>query len=159
MSSLVVGNLNEADEFFSEQKLFIRNFVVTVDIKNAMFRICNPKKKYVTKSIDLIMTQECKAPVFMSRRVRLEAKEAAIMSFNELSVNKQVRVVPNTISQSAAILERSFSITKGGFYVSFLLNTLDKSITVQMRRKLGYGLPVKIRFEVIEIIKMHEVPD
>ena len=148
MSSLVVGNLNEADEFFSEQKLFIRNFVVTVDRFDGR-----------TKSIDLIMTQECKAPVFMSRRVRLEAKEAAIMSFNELSVNKQVRVVPNTISQSAAILERSFSITKGGFYVSFLLNTLDKSITVQMRRKLGYGLPVKIRFEVIEIIKMHEVPD
>ena len=37
-------------------------------------------------------------------------------NYNELSYNKQVCIVPNPNSQSAAILGRSFSITKGGLF-------------------------------------------
>ena len=119
------------------------------------FRIWNPDRKYVIKPVNLIMVNENKAPVFLSRRVRLKANEAAIVSllmknYNELSDNKQVCIVPNPISQSAAVLGRSFSIIKSGLCVSVLLNTLDIPITIQRGRKLGYALPVKTRYEMTE---------
>ena len=44
-----------------------------------MFRIRNPEKKYVVKPVNLIMANENKAPVFLSKRVRLKANEAAIV--------------------------------------------------------------------------------
>ena len=101
-------------------------------------------------------------PVFLSRRVRLKANEAAIVglrmkNYNEISDNKQVCIVPNPNSQSAAVLGRSFSITKSGLCVSVLLNTLDIPITIQRGRKLGYALPVKTRYEMTENVKENEV--
>ena len=98
----------------------------------------------------------------MGRRVRLKANEAAIVSLrmkdhNELSDNKQVCIVANPNSQSAAVLGRSFSISKRGLCVSVLLNTLDISITIQRGRKLGYALPVTTRYEMTENVKENEV--
>ena len=127
-----------------------------------MFRIRNPDRRYAIKPVNLIMANENKAPVFLSRRVRLKANEAAIVSlrmknYNELSDNKQVCIVPNPNSQSDAVLGRSFSITKSGLCVSVLLNTLDIPITIQRGRKLGYALPVKTRYETIENSKQNEV--
>ena len=60
-----------------------------------MFRIWRPERKYVVKPVNLIMANEKKTPVFLSRRVRLKGNEAAIVSLrmkdhNELSDNKQV---------------------------------------------------------------------
>ena len=112
MSFLVVENLDESDQFFLGRD-FIRNLDITIDLSNAMFRIRNPEMKYVFKPVNLIIANENKAPVFLSRRVRLKANEAPIVSlrmknYNELSDNKQVCVVPNPNSQSAAILGRSF---------------------------------------------------
>ena len=112
----------------------------------------------------LIMANENKAPVFLTRRVRLEVNEAAIIhlrkkNYNELSDNKQVCIVPNPNSQSPAILGRSFSITKSGLGVSELLSTLDIPITIQRGRKLGYALPVYIRYEMTENVKENEVLD
>ena len=109
-----------------------------------------------------MMANENKAPVFLSRRVRLKANEAAIVglpmkNYNEISDNKQVCIVPNPNSQSAAVLGRSFSITKSGLCVSVLLNTLDIPITIQRGRKLGYALPVKTRYEMTENVKENEV--
>ena len=143
---------------------FIRNFDVTIDLKNAMFKIRNPDRRYAIKPVNLIIAKENKAPVFLSRRVRLKANEAAIVSlrmknYNELSDNKQVCIVPNPNSQSAAVLGRSFSITKSGFCVTVLLNTLDIPITIQRGRKLGYALPVKTRYEMTESSKQNEVVD
>ena len=148
MSFLVVENLDESDQFILGRD-FIRNFDVTIDLNTAMFRIRNPEKKYVIKPVNLIMTNENKAPVFLSRSVRLKANEAAIVSlrmknYNEVSDNKQVCIVPKSNSQSAAVLGRSFSITKSGLCVTVLLNTLDIPITIQRGRKLGYALPVKL---------------
>ena len=127
-----------------------------------MFRIRNPDRRYAIKPVNLIMANEKKAPVFLSRRVRLKANEAAIVrlrmkNHNELSDNKQVCIVPNPNSQSAALLRRSFSITKSGLCVSVLLNTLDIPITIQRGRKLGYALPVKTRYEMTENPKQNEV--
>ena len=118
MSCLVVENLDESDQFILGRD-FIRNFDVTIDLNNAMFRIWNPDRKYIIKPVNLIMANEKKASVFLSRRVRLKANEAAIVdlrmkNYNELSDNKQVCIVPNSNSQSAAVLGRSFSITKSG---------------------------------------------
>ena len=163
MSFIVVENLDESDQFILGRD-FIRNFDVTIDLNNAMFRIRNPDRRYAIKPVNLIMANENKAPVFLSRRVRLKANEAAIVglrmkNYNELSDNKQVCVVPNPNSQSAAVLGRSFSITKSGLCVSVLLNTLDIPITIQRGRKLGYALPVKTRYETIENSKQNEVVD
>ena len=115
-------NLDESDQFILGRD-FIRNFDVTIDLNNAMFRIRNPEKKYVIKPVNLIMANDIKDPVFLSRRVRLKANEASIVSLrmknsNELSDKKQVCIVPNPINQSAAILGRSFSIAKSGLCVS-----------------------------------------
>ena len=129
-----------------------------------MFRIRNPERKYVIKPVNLIMANENKAPVILSRRVRLKANEATIVSsrmknYNKLSDNKQVCITPNSNSQNAAILGRSFSITKSGLCVSVLLSTLDISITIQRRTKLGYALSVKIRYVMTENVKENEVLD
>ena len=75
MSFLVVENLDESDPFILGRD-FIRNFGVTIDLNNAMFRIRNPEGKYAVKTVNLIMANENKAPVFLSRRVRLKANEA-----------------------------------------------------------------------------------
>ena len=163
MSFLVVENLDESDQSILARD-FIRNFDVTIDLNNAMFRIRNPDRRYAIKPVNLIMANENKAPVFLSRRVRLKANEAAIVSlrmknYNELSDNKQVCIVPNPKSQSAAVLGRSFSITKSGLCVSVLLNTLDIPITIQRGRKLGYAFPVKTRYEMTENQKQNEVAD
>ena len=153
----MVEILDESDQFILGRD-FIRNFDITIDLNNAMFRIRSPERNYVFILVNLIMANENKAPVFLSRRTRLKANEAAVVSlgmknYNELSDNKQVCVVPNSNSQSAAILGRSFSITKCGLCVSALLNTLDIPITLQRGRKLGYALPVKTRYEMTEIVK------
>ena len=110
MNFLVVENLDESDQFILGRD-FIRNFDVTIDLNNAMFRIRNPDMRYAIKPINLIMANENTAPVFLSRRVRLKVNEAAIVSlrmkfYNELSDNKQVCIVPNPNSQSAAVLEK-----------------------------------------------------
>ena len=76
-----------------------------------------------------------------------------------LSDNKQVDIVPNPNRQSAAILGRSFSITKSGLCVSVLLNTHSISITIQRGRKLRYALPAKTRNDVTDILRKLEVPD
>ena len=60
-----------------------------------MVRIRNPDRRYAVKLVNLIMVNENKTSVFLIRRVRLKAKEAAIVSLriknhNELSDNKQV---------------------------------------------------------------------
>ena len=80
-------------------------------------------------------------------------------SYNEVSDSKQVCIVPNPNSQSAAVLGRSFSITKSGLCVSVLLNTLDIPITIQRWRNLGYALSVKTRYEMTENQKQNEVVD
>ena len=163
MTFIVVENLDESGQFILGRD-FIRNFDVTIDLNNTMFRIRNPDRRYAIKSVNLIMANENKAPACLSRRVRLKANEAAIVSlrmknYNELSNNKQVCIVPNPNSQSAAVLGRSFSITKSGLCVSVLLNTLDIPITIQRGRKLGYALPVKTRYEMTENQKRNEVND
>ena len=163
MSFLVVENLDESDQFILGRD-FIRNFDVTIDLSNAMFRIRNPDRRYAIKPVNLIIANENKSPASLRRSVRLKANEAAIVSlrikiYNELSDNKQVCIVPNPNSQSAAVLGRSFSITKSSICLSVLLNTLDTPITIQRGRKLGYALPVKIRYEMNENSKQNEVVD
>ena len=102
--------------------------------------------------------------MFLNRRVRLKANEAAKVSlrmktYSELSDNDQVCIVANPNSQSAAILGRSFSITMSVLCVSVLLNTLDIPITIQKGRNLGYALPVKTGYETTESVKENEVRD
>ena len=143
---------------------FIRNCDETIDLNKAMFRIRNPERKYAITPVNLIMANENKATNFLSRRVSFKANEAAnvtlrMKNYNEPSDNKQLCLVQNPNSQSAAILGRLLSITKSDFCVSVLLNTLDIPITIQKGRKLGYELPVKTRYEKTENVKQKEVLD
>ena len=147
--------MNRSDYFGRE---IIRNFDVTIDLNNAMFRIRNPERKYVTKPVNLIRAlEECKAPVFLSRRMKLKAYEAEneslrMMNSKELSDNKQVGVVLKPNIQSAAILGRLYLIKKGGLCVSLFLNTLDTPIAIQRGSKLEYAFPVETRYEKTENI-------
>ena len=109
MSLLVVVNLDESDQFILGRD-FIGNFDIMIDLINAKLRIRNPEKKCVTKLLNLISTNDCKASVLLSRRVRLKANEAAIVSlrmrnFIELTDNKEVWVVPNPNSQMLLFYE------------------------------------------------------
>ena len=86
----MVENLEESDQFILGRD-FIRNFDVTIDLTNAMFRIRNPDRKYVIKPVNLITANENKARVFLSRRVRLKANEAAIVSLRmKIKMNKVI---------------------------------------------------------------------
>ena len=59
MSFLVVENLDESDQFILGRD-FIRNFVVTIDLNNAMFRIRNADRRYAFKPVNLIIANEKK---------------------------------------------------------------------------------------------------
>ena len=76
----------ESDQFILGRD-FIRNFDVTIDLNNAMFRIRNPGKKNVIKPVILIMANDKKAPVFLNRRVRLKANKAVIVSLRMKNYN------------------------------------------------------------------------
>ena len=76
MSFLVVENLDESDQFILGRD-FIRKFGVTIYLKNAVFRILNPERKYVIKPVNFISTQAYKAPALLIRRVRLNSNETA----------------------------------------------------------------------------------
>ena len=47
----MVESPDESDQFILGRD-FIRNFAVTIDLNNAMFRIRNPEKKYVIKPVN-----------------------------------------------------------------------------------------------------------
>ena len=135
-----------------------------IDSNNAMFGIRNPDRRYAIKPANLIIANENKAPVFLSGRVTLKANESAIVSlrmkkYKEINDYKQECIIPNPNSQSAAVLARSFSITKSGLCVNVLLNTIVIHITIQRGRKLGYALPVKTRYEMTENPKQNEAVD
>ena len=83
----MVENLDESDQFILGRD-FITNFDVTIDLNNAMFRIPNPERKYVFEPVNLIMAKENKAPVILSRMVRLKANEAAIVSLRMKNYNE-----------------------------------------------------------------------
>ena len=72
VSFLVVENLDESDQFILGRD-FVRNFDVTIDLNNATFRIRNPDRRYAIKPVNLLMANENKTTVFLSRRVRLKA--------------------------------------------------------------------------------------
>ena len=57
MGFLGVQNLDKSDQLILGRD-FIRNFDVTFDLSNAMFRIRNPERKYVIKPVYLIMANE-----------------------------------------------------------------------------------------------------
>ena len=161
MSFLVVEKLDDSDQFIMARD-FVRNFDVMIDLNNGLIRIINPDRKYVKKSINRIITDENKVPIFLDRKVKLQPGQAVIATFrmrnlNSLSDSKQVCLVPNPNSQSSVILGRSFS--QNGLCASVLLNTLDTMVTIQRGKKLGYALPMKTDYEETQNFKRYSVKD
>ena len=127
---------------------FVRNFDVMIDLNNGLIRIRNPDRKYVKNSINRILTDENKVPIFLDRKVKLQPGQAVVAIFrirnlNSLSDSKQVCLVPNRNSQNSVVLGRSFSVTRNGLCVSVLLNTLDTTVSIQRGKKFGYILPMR----------------
>ena len=63
MSFLVVEILDDADQFILGRD-FARNFDVMINLNNGLIRIRNPDRKCVKKSINRIITDENKVPIF-----------------------------------------------------------------------------------------------
>ena len=146
MSFLVVENLEDFDQFILGRD-FVRKFHVMIDLNNGLLRVKNKDRKYVKKSINRIITDENKVPIFLDRKVKLQPGQAVVAIFrmrnlNSLSDSKHVCLVPNPNSQSSVILGRTFSVTRKGLCVSVLLNTLDTTVSIQRGKKLGYALPM-----------------
>ena len=57
------------------------------------------------------------------------------------------------------ILGRSLSVTRNGLCVSVLLNTLDTTVSIQRRKKLGYALPMRTDYEETQNLKRYCVKD
>ena len=147
MSFLVVENLDDSDQFILGRD-FVRNFDVTIDLKNGLIRFRNPDRKYVKRPNNRIITDEIKVPIYSDRKVKLQPGQAVAAVFrmknlNILSDSKQVCLVPNPNSQSTVILGRSFSVTRNRLCVSVLLNTLDTTLSTQRGKKLGYAWPMR----------------
>ena len=124
MSFLVVENLDESDQFILGRD-FVRNFDVTIDLKDGLVRIKDPERKYEKKPLNKILINQAKVPIFLDRKVRLKPNRAVVATFrmrnlNELSNDRQVCLVPNPNSKSSAILGRSFSLTQSGLCLSVL---------------------------------------
>ena len=67
MSSLVVENLDDSDQFILGRDL-VRKFDVMIDLNNGLIRIRNPDRKYVKKPVKRKITDEIKLPIFLDRR-------------------------------------------------------------------------------------------
>ena len=161
MSFLVVENLNESDQFILGRD-FVRNFDVTIDFNDGLIRIKDPERKYEMKPPNKILINQTKVLIFLDRKVRLQPNQAMVATFrmrnlNELSNDRQVCLVPNPNSKSAAILGRSFSLTQSGLCVSVLLNTEATTVTIQRGKKLGYALPLNTDFQSLENLKKSDV--
>ena len=94
MSFLVVGNLNDSDQFILGRD-FVRSFDVMIDLNNGLIRIRNPDRKYVKKPINRIITDENKIPIFLDRKVKIQPGQVVVSIFrmrnsNSLSDSKQV---------------------------------------------------------------------
>ena len=63
MSFLVVENLDDADQVILGRD-FVKNFDVMIDLNNGLIRIRNRDRKYVKKSINRIITDKNKVPIF-----------------------------------------------------------------------------------------------
>ena len=59
MSFLMVENIDESDQFILGRD-FIKNFDVTIDLNNAMFRIRNLDRRYAIKPVNIIIANENK---------------------------------------------------------------------------------------------------
>ena len=163
MSFLVVEILDDSDQFILGRD-FVRNFEVMIDLNNLLIRIRNPDRKYVKRQVNRIITDENKIPIFLDRKVQLQPGQAVVAIFrmrnsNSLSVSWQVCFVPNPNSKSLVVLCRSFSVTGNGLCVSVLWNTLDTTISIRRRRKLGYALPMRIEYEETPNLKKFHAKD
>ena len=105
-----MDNLDESDQFTLGSG-FIRKFDVTIDPNVQELQ----SEKEVCKNCEF--DNDTGAKVFSSRKLRLNANKATSVSlrmriFIESKDKKQINVVPNPCSQSAAILGRILSVSK-----------------------------------------------
>ena len=163
MSFLVVEKLDDSDQFILSRD-FVKNFDVMIDLNNGLILIRNPDRKYVKKPINRIITDECKVPIFLDRKVKLQPGQVVVAIFRmrnliSLSDSKHVCLVTNTNSQSSVILGLSFSVTRNGMCVSGLFITLDATVSIQRGKKLGYALPMRTDYEETQKLKRYSVKD
>ena len=102
MSFLVVENLDESDQLILGQD-FVRNFDVTIDLKDVLIRIKDQERKYEKKPINKMLINQAKVPIFLDRKVRLKPNQAVIATFimrilHELINDRQVCLAHNDLN-------------------------------------------------------------
>ena len=155
MSFLVVENLDESDQFILGRD-FVRNFDVTIDLNDGLIRIKDQERKYEKKPLNKILINQAKVPIFLDRKVRLKPNQAVVAtfrmrSFNELSNDRQVCLVPNPNNKSSAILGRSFSLTE--CVVEHRSNNSDNT----EGKEAWLRIASEHRFESVENLKKFDV--
>ena len=63
MNFLVVKNLDDSDQFILGGE-FVRKFDVMIDLNNELIRIRNPDRNYIRQTVNRIITDESKVPIF-----------------------------------------------------------------------------------------------
>ena len=80
MSSLVVENLDDSDQF-NLGRDFVRNFDVMIDLNNGLIRIRNSDRQYAKRPVNRIITDQNKVPIFLDRKVKLQPGQAVVAIF------------------------------------------------------------------------------
>ena len=75
-----MGNLDEFDQFILVRD-FVRNFDVTIDLKDALIRIKDPERKFEKKTLNKILIIQATVPVFLDRKVRMKPNQAVVATF------------------------------------------------------------------------------
>ena len=86
MSFLVVDNLEESDQLILRRH-FVRNFDVTIDLKDGLIRIQDPERKYEKKPINKILINQKKVSTFLDLKVSLKSNQAVIATFRTRNLN------------------------------------------------------------------------
>ena len=68
MSFLVVEKLDEPDQFILRRHL-AQNFDVTIELSDGLIRIMYPERKYEKNSINKILINQAKVPIFLNRKI------------------------------------------------------------------------------------------
>ena len=68
MSFLVVENMEESDQFILRRD-FVRNFDVSIDLKDGLIRVKDPERKYEKKPLNKILNNQAKVPIFLIEKL------------------------------------------------------------------------------------------
>ena len=86
MSFLVVENLDESDQIILGRD-FVQNFDVTIDLNDWLIKLEDPDRKYGKETVNKVLINQAKVPLFLDRKVRLKPNQAVVATFRMSNLN------------------------------------------------------------------------